>query len=215
MIKNTALGLLICFTLALTACSGTGGQEPPAPTQQSTQTVRSMQQPAESADSATPIPTLQEAISPYPYPLPTQPRAVTTPVPYPSPENNAQTRPTDTALVIPSPDANTGVVVGELVSTNDGSPLNNKLVYLGKKMYLTPGPGYTYGIQENSSPQAWSSESGKFVISNIPPGQYILMLFTPHSATVVMQPNSDRELDVNVEAGKILDLGRLEAVPPG
>jgi hypothetical protein len=82
------------------------------------------------------------------------------------------------------------------------------------KIPLTPGPGYTYGLQEKSSPHTQTNDQGQFAIENIDPGNYLVMVFTPHSVSVVMQPNSDKELEVSVAAGDTVELGELKAVPP-
>jgi hypothetical protein len=115
---------------------------------------------------------------------------------------------------VPEPSAGTGVVVGQMMDSNTGEPMKFYHIYLGKRIYMTPGPGYTYALQEKSSPHAQSDENGRFAIGDVPPGSYLLMIFTPHSVSVVMEPNTDREKDIVVEAGKTLELGEVEAVPP-
>ena len=117
-------------------------------------------------------------------------------------------------MTMPTPSSDSGVVTGVLVSVENGEPLAFQTIYLGHKIYLTPGPGYNYGLQEQSSPHNVTTPEGEFAIGDVPPGEYIVMIFTPFGASVVMQPNSDRELDVVVIAGETLDLGTMEALQP-
>jgi hypothetical protein len=101
-----------------------------------------------------------------------------------------------------------------MLDLNTGEPMRFVHVYLGKKIFLTPGPGYNYGLQEKSSPHTQTDENGRFAIGDVPPGTYLLMIFTPRSASVVMEPNTDREMDVVVEAGETHDVGEVKALPP-
>lgn len=134
-----------------------------------------------------------------------------TPRTYPAPGGE---QPTATPFTVPTPGSDTAVVTGVLKNVEDGQPLSFATVYLGKKIYLTPAPGYTYGLQELSSPHTLTTQDGEFAIADVPPGQYILMIFTPFGASVVMEPNTDRELDVTVTAGQLLDIGTMEAILP-
>jgi hypothetical protein len=121
---------------------------------------------------------------------------------------------TPSPIIIPEPSDTTGVVTGQMLDANTGEPMRFVHVYLGKRIFLTPGPGYTYGLQEKSSPHTQTDENGLFAIGDIPPGTYLLMIFTPHSASVVMEPNTDREKDIVITAGSTLELGEVDALPP-
>lgn len=148
------------------------------------------------------------------YPSPTEYTYLTPTLPsYPVPRSGMDMY-TPVPFFVPEPSTGTGVVVGQMIDSNTSEPMKFVYMYLGKKIYLTPGPGYTYGLQEKSSPHAQTDENGRFAIGDVPPGSYLLMIFTPHSASVVMEPNTDREKDIVVEAGKTVDLGEVDAVPP-
>jgi hypothetical protein len=145
----------------------------------------------------------------YPYPVPT--RSL-----YYPPEPQAYPGPATTQAVsaIPEPGQDTGVVIGKLIHETSGEPLGYQVVYLGQIIYLTPGPDYNYSLQQQSSPHTTAAEDGTFVLDKVPPGKYILIIFSPEDITVVMQPNTARELDIMVEAGQLLDLGEQRAIPP-
>jgi hypothetical protein len=136
---------------------------------------------------------------------------------YPAPAGDV---PLPTPFTIPEPGANTGVVTGRVLDVDSGGALGNLEVYLGYKNYLTPEPGapagaaYTYEIQRNSSPHIFADEQGRFALGEVPPGEYILIVFTPNSISVAFEQNSDMELAVIVEAGKVLDLGDVPVTNP-
>jgi len=186
-----ALALYLILTLA--ACSGSTG---PA---QTTQAIR--EQPLGPTDQ------------PYPYPLPILRITPTSPYPGPQAEPSKPVYPS-TPLVIPPAGENTGVVTGRLVDEQTGGPLAYQSVYLADKIPLTPGPGYTLGIQERSSPHALTNEKGQFAIGDIPPGTYVMMVWTPFNASVVIDQATGKELEVSIVAGQILDLGDLPAISP-
>lgn len=201
---KSVLVFLLMLTLTLGACRRAGADTPaPMPTEALvTAEVQAPGTPEVQASSP----------QPYPYPSP-EPFVTRTPRSYPAPQENVSIA-TATPLVVPTASADSGVVTGKLINLETGEPIAFQSVYLGTKNYLTPGPGYTYTLQENSSPHTLSDENGMFAIGAVPPGEYILMIFTPFGATVVMQPNSDRELDVVIKAGEVLDLGTMEALEP-
>jgi nitrous oxide reductase accessory protein NosL len=204
--RKLVLVSLLIVVLALAGCRGAGSTTP-TPTQA---------EPAKTAEVQEAQPTQPQVQATdsqaYPYPSP-QAFMTRTPRTYPEPQNNVAIS-TATPIVVPTAGKDTGVVTGVLINTETGEPMAYQSVYLGMRIYLTPGPGYTYALQEASSPHAITAEDGEFAIGDVPPGDYILMIFTPFGASVVMQPNTDRELDVKVAAGQVLDVGTLEAVQP-
>jgi hypothetical protein len=113
-------------------------------------------------------------------------------------------------LVIPTPEEDAGVVIGEVFSVTADSPLAGQAIYLGERVPLSPGPGYLVTIQQQASPHVISDEKGRFVFSDIPPGDYPILVWTPFNSYVVPDAKGKRELSVVVEAGKITNLGRIE-----
>ncbi len=190
--RRSLLLFFIAIIFLISGCRPAGGETP-----QATQ--------ADAVTVASPQPTtgaVEQPASTEPYPYPAPPTYIAaTPRSYPAPDNVTIIPPTP--FTIPEPGADTGVVTGVLVDVETGEPMEYQTVYLGFKIYLTPGPGYSYGLQENTSPHSLTTPEGEFAIGNVPPGEYIIMIFTPFGASVVMQPNSDRELEVIVVAGEV------------
>lgn len=156
-----------------------------------------------------------------PYPLPTEIYLNPTPMAYPSPTidpNYTSTAvdliiSTPTIYTVPAAGQDTGVVTGQLFDQATNLPMAKVTVYLGTILELYP-EGYSYTIQERSSPHTYSDFEGKFAIGNVPPGEYVLMVWTPFGATVVIDPETEKELKILIEAGQTINLGDLSAANP-
>ncbi len=190
--------MIACLlVLAVTGCGQNTGGETAQPTMAATTAVEA-------------APTETEAG--YPSPAATL-YVPPTPQSYPGAETG---QPTEQPFSVPTASATAGVVTGQLINVETGEPLAFQSVYLGQKIPFKTGTGYTYGLQEQSSPHTISNSEGKFAIGDVPADEYILILFTPHSISVVHMQGADdtKELDVIVQAGQVLDLGQLKAVSP-
>ena len=110
---------------------------------------------------------------------------------------------------LPAPGKDTGIVTGYLLSKETDSPLPNMGVYLGEYIYLTPGPDYLVSLRQEGSPHSATDGSGRFVITEVPPGDYPIIAWTPFSSYVVPDEKGESELVVNVQAGQIIDVGEL------
>lgn len=115
---------------------------------------------------------------------------------------------------VPAPGKDTGVVTGIAFSTKMNAPLPQVGVYLGEYMYLTPGPHYLVTIREQGSPHTMSDDQGRFVIDQVPPGKYPLMLYTPFNSLVIPDAKGEKELVVEVKAGQVTDVGEIKAAFP-
>lgn len=117
--------------------------------------------------------------------------------------------------IIPTPIASKGTVVGTLVSTIPGKSLTGLSLYFGTLLPLTPGPDHLISMDLVNSPNTFIRDDGRFIAENIPPGEYVLILWTPHESRYIFDPNkSDEELIVEVVGGQIVDLGKISASPP-
>jgi hypothetical protein len=80
-------------------------------------------------------------------------RATPTAVPpTPAPTVQASAAPQVTALVIPTPSAETGVVTGQIIVRTTEAPLAGHIVYLAEFVPLEPGPAYSIVFKEQESP---------------------------------------------------------------
>lgn len=117
--------------------------------------------------------------------------------------------------IVPTPIASKGTVVGTLISTISDKPLTGLTLYFGTLLPLTPGPDYLISMDLANSPKTIIREGGRFIAENISPGNYVLLIWTPHESRYILDPNKpDKELIVEVIAGQIVDLGEVYASPP-
>jgi hypothetical protein len=119
-----------------------------------------------------------------------------------------------TTLTVPTPSPDAGVIVGTIFSTKMNGPLPNMGVYLGEYMYMTPGPDYLVTIRQESSLHTFTDSQGRFVFENVPPGKYPILLWTPFSSHVIPDEKHEKELVVEITAGKVTDLDLIEVEWP-
>lgn len=144
---------------------------------------------------------------PYPYPAYTQEFYVP---PYPVPSEQGVV---DLAnqYIVPTPDPNTGVVIGSIFHLESKEPISNQTIYLGKKVPSTSGEDYTYTIQELSSPHTITDNDGRFAIGSVEPGTFIILVWSPNQIYVIPGENGEPELEISVKAGELLDVGDLSS----
>jgi hypothetical protein len=110
--------------------------------------------------------------------------------------------------VIPTPFETKGTIVGQLKGKIPGTSPEGLVLYLGTLLPLTPGPDYLINLDTKNAPSTQLHADGKFIFSNIAPGQYVLILWTPRDSLFVADPNDPvRELIVSIEPGKITNIG--------
>lgn len=182
------LSIVLILTLVIAACAKAPG----------------------SPDAPTPSPAAQSAVYPNPSEsnLPAYPSSLQnglTAVPYPATNERELVA---TAGPIPSPDTNTGVVVGKLI--NNGKPLPDAILYLAEVKKAENGKELMAAINLVESPRAYTDTDGNFVFPKIPPGKYGLVLSTVIAEYLLPDPNQlEKELLFIVEAGKTAKLGDL------
>lgn len=128
--------------------------------------------------------------------------------PGPAAANTSANLPTRTPL--PQPSGNAGTVTGRIMQSSTGAPLEGPAVYLGDLSPMTPGPDYLITMQQNSSPHAPIDRDGYFAVTNVKPGTYGLVIWSPIRSTIVADPAKNlKELLVTVKPGEITDTGEL------
>jgi len=157
------------------------------------------EEPATQVDGAYPPPP-PTRVSPYPE----------TPQSEASPSAEIEAGP----FTIPEPGEDSGVVVGQMFRYGTDEPLGGYTIYLAELLPLDPGDGYLVSLQQGKSPNAKSYPDGMFAIGDVPPGTYTIVLWTPFDANSVKDEETGMEIQIDVEAGKTLELGPLEIVWP-
>ena len=117
--------------------------------------------------------------------------------------------------IISTPIASKGTVIGTLVSAIPEKSIAGLALYFGTVLPLTPGPDHLVTMNPVDSSKAIIRDDGSFVAENIIPGEYVLILWTPHDSRYVPDPNNpEQDFIVEVVAGQIINIGTLQVPPP-
>lgn len=105
--------------------------------------------------------------------------------------------------------------MGQIGGVAADQSLTGFVVYLGGLLPLDPGPAYLINISPGQSPMTQLDAGNRFVFSDVTPGKYAIVLWTPHRSELVPDPDKPgQELLITVMADKVLDLGVLVARLP-
>jgi len=88
-------------------------------------------------------------------------------------------------------------------------PAKNALLYLAETIKDSAGIDSFAAMDRIRSPKAVADDQGRFVFSNVPPGNYGLILDVITSSYLLMKPDSEEVLLIEVSAEKQVDLGTL------
>lgn len=115
-----------------------------------------------------------------------------------------------TSLQIPTPGQESGVISGQILDSATGKPFERNF-FLSKNLTadhpeLPPLISFSY----DSNPRAAQDDAGYFVFKDVPPGEYVLVLWSPADMQFVMEKGTETPLPIKVEAGKALDLGLIQ-----
>ena len=95
-----------------------------------------------------------------------------------------------------------------------GRPVRTQLVLLADLIPVTGGTlegAFVPALHAATAPGAQTDENGRVVIPNVAPGRYGVILMTPTGPMLLASEEDDgRGLLVEVEAGKLTDLGQKE-----
>jgi hypothetical protein len=112
---------------------------------------------------------------------------------------------------IPTPIASKGTVIGKIVGSS-GQSLAGLVLYFGTILPLTPGPEHLVNIDTVNSPKTMLDADGRFILENLTPGEYVMVLWTPHESHFIPDPiKPEDEYLVKVVGGQIVDVGTLQA----
>lgn len=112
-------------------------------------------------------------------------------------------------LEVPTPGPNSGVVTGKLIDSITGKPYKSD-VFLSKNLTsdhpeMPPLISFSY----DSNPRAAQDDAGNFIFKDVPPGEYVIALWSPGNVQFVLEKGTSNPFQIKVEAGKVLELGEI------
>lgn len=142
-----------------------------------------------------------------------QPTSEVSPLTSPlSTEESPLPTPTEDSFDVPTPATDSAVVWGQVVDQVTGQAPLDSTVFLGKLTSMDTGTPIV-SLHRTDAPGAMLTGDGRFVIADVPPGEYGVVLFTPDISFLV-DDGEGGSLLVEVEPGQTLDLGRIEVSIP-
>ena len=111
------------------------------------------------------------------------------------------------ATAIPEPEAAKATVTGKVFSTTLNQPYPKAAVWLAE-VYREGGDG-VYVLDHAFSPGVYADEKGVFVIANVDPKEYVIVVGDPEGLYEVIPDDSGRARVWKPQAGKVLDVGQL------
>lgn len=114
------------------------------------------------------------------------------------------------AVNVPEPKEGLGVVTGRLIELSTNQPYLAPTLILGTLVFASDPNAAPplVGYSEETDPKATQDLSGKFIFTDIKPGSYGIVVWTPGSHTLV-NDSQGNTVQVTVEAGKVVDLGNV------
>ncbi len=143
-------------------------------------------------------------------PLPS-PGAFASPLPSPGAFTSPLTTPerqipTHATEAVSSPDK--GTVSGVLTTEDTGLPMSDVNLFLGQHIGST-ADAPIFGFDPKSAPHVVTDATGRFRFTNVPPGQYALIVWDPFRSFMAHDPQTKGYLALTVRAGGAIDLGTL------
>jgi hypothetical protein len=101
-------------------------------------------------------------------------------------------------------------VSGRLVNAEDGTPFVGVMVFLEHTTKGHKVPKTLYA-PPNDQPRDVTNETGQFIISEVPDGEYAVILYSPPFALQVVTKSDGRQpMLINAKAGKVINIDTVK-----
>lgn len=121
---------------------------------------------------------------------------------YPPPENIQQV---SSAQITQLPGK--GAVKGEILL--NGRPVVDVNIFLAAIIKDTTGEEIIADMDQLSSPRSYTNSQGEFLVSNVDPGRYAVIIDVAVNSFLLLKVGSDEPLLVTVSPDTTLDLGEM------
>ena len=176
---------------------------------------------AEPTQTPVTAPTLEPTAPPAPEAAetPDTPTPASDTSPLPTPATGLSPLPTPMAAPVgdydpPSagdPPSDKGAIVGQLIDHITRRPAAGRSHFLGElsPLDLDGEQSHLIVVQPTSSPNTMIDQEGYFIFSDILPGTYAMVIWSPINSWVVSDPETELDILVTVNAGEVTDAGQL------
>jgi hypothetical protein len=114
---------------------------------------------------------------------------------------------------IPTPIPGRGVVWGVLVDQKTGSAPPDSFIYLGEVDKLDAGVPVIV-VDRNNAYYSPLSNDGLFIITNIIPGTYGIVLITPDISMLLANPADGKTITFTIQSNTLISIPRIEIPLP-
>jgi hypothetical protein len=119
----------------------------------------------------------------------------------------------DSPPSFPSPSAGLAVISGRIIDLATNNRPDESVIYLGDVQQLDTGKPVV-SLNQKQDQYAIPAENGWFAFSEVPPGDYGVILFTPDVSFLLDDPDGSGSLIIDVEADEELKLGTIKVSIP-
>ncbi len=109
---------------------------------------------------------------------------------------------------VPTPSSGKATVTGRLISETDSSPYKQTEVRLAQ-VFRKDNQG-AFVLDTSHAPGAFTDENGYFVITEVSPAEYVVVVGDPMGSYMIIPDGNDNARTWTVEADKTLDLSVLK-----
>jgi hypothetical protein len=119
----------------------------------------------------------------------------------------------DTPPALPSPSTGLAVISGRVIDLATNKRPSECIIYLGDVQHLDTGKPVV-SLDQKEDLYAIPAENGWFIFSEVPPGDYGVILFNPDVSFLLEAPDNSGSLIIEVEPGQVLRLGTIKVSMP-
>lgn len=112
-------------------------------------------------------------------------------------------------LVLPRSDTGLATVGGIVIDAKTRRARDESIIYLGELIH-TDKELPVIRLDKQLAPFAIIEGNGEFAISNVAPGDYALVFFTPEYSFLLEDEDSGESIIVSIEEGDVIDIGLIE-----